>query len=198
MCNVEKHENEVFDHVYTCPDQTRGQFYRGRTWLSLLDGSTGHAINTIPIRSDWTNEETFDIPYRIARYYYAVDDPVDEHGEGQPRILVLKDYNGDGDALEFTLFEADSCTLVKTGLFGYSKSKDSVIQYPIHLVQREGTAVTIRDSPWLDHFMLRKPISPGVWRWQYQYHVGGLTHFDIRYDPVREAFEGQVTIDPAQ
>jgi hypothetical protein len=28
------------------------------------------------------------IAYRIAKYYYAVDDPIDKHGEGKPRILV--------------------------------------------------------------------------------------------------------------
>lgn len=198
MCQVEKHEDEVIDHVYTCPDQTRGHYYRGRTWLSLIDATTGLPINTIPIRSDWENEDTFDIPYRIARRYYAVDGPTDKHDEGKPTILSLKDYNGDGEALEFALFEVENCTLVKTSLFGYSKAKDRAIQYPIHLIQTEGTGVTIRDSPWLDHFMLQKPIRPGVWKWEYQYHVGGLTHFDIHYDPAREAFEGQVKIDPAR
>lgn len=71
-----------------------------------------------------------------------------------------------------------------------------MIQYPIHIVQREGSAETIRDSPWLDRFMLQKPIRPGYWRWQYQYHVGGLTHYEIRYDPVKEMFEGEIVIDP--
>jgi hypothetical protein len=198
MCNVEKHDTEVYDDVYTCPDQTRGHFYRGRTWLSLIDGRTMRVVNTIPIHSDWENEDTFDIPYWIARYFYAVDDPIDKHGEGKPRILSLKDYNGDSEALEFALFEAENCTLVKTSLFGYSRATDKVIQFPIHLIQREGTTVTVRDSPWLDHFMLQKPVSPGVWKWQHQYHVGGLTHFDIRYDPAREAFEGQVAIDPGR
>jgi hypothetical protein len=58
-----------------------------------------------------------------------------------------------------------------------SKSRDRVIQYPIHLVQGEGTTVIERNSPWLDHLMLEKPIAPGRWKWQYQYHVGGLRHY---------------------
>jgi hypothetical protein len=196
MCDPQKHEDEIVDNVYTCPDQTRGHFYRGQTRLSVIDEKTKRVLNTIPILSDWENETTFDIPYRIARYFYAVNDHVDRYGEGKPRILSLKDHNGDGDALEFAVFEADSCTIVKTSLFGYSKASDRVLQYPIRLIHREGTTVTVRDSPWLDHFMLQKPVSPGRWKWQQQYHVGGLTHFDIRYDPATEAFDGDVITDP--
>jgi hypothetical protein len=71
-----------------------------------------------------------------------------------------------------------------------------VIQYPIHLVQREGTAVIERNSPWLDHLMLEKPIAPGRWKWQYQYHVGGLTHYAVKYNPSKEMFDGEILIDP--
>ncbi len=161
MCQAEKHENEVYDDVYSCPDQTRGNFYRGRTWLSLIDAKTALAINTIPIRSDWENEDTFDIPYRIAKYYYAVNGPLDKHHEGKPRILSLKDYNGDGQALEFALYEAENCTLVKTSLFGYSQAKDRVIQYPIHLIQTEGTTVTIRDSAMAGSFYVKEAHQAG-------------------------------------
>ena len=196
MCEPQKYEDEVYDNVYTCPDQTRGHFYRGQTSLSLIDEKTKRVLNTIPILSDWASETTFDVPYRTARYFYAVNGPVDKYGEGRPQILSLKDYNGDGDASEFALFEAENCTLVKTSLFGYSRAQDRVIQYPIHLVERDGATLTVRNSPWLDHFMLQKPVSPGHWKWQYQYHTGGLTHFDIRYDRAKEAFEGEVVIDP--
>lgn len=195
MCSPVKHEDEIYDHLYTCPDYTRGHFYQGETWLSLIDQKTTHVINTIPIHSDWTNEKTFDIPYRIQRFFYAVQGPLNKYGEGKPKILSLKDYNGDGEALEFALFEAENCTIVKTSLYGYSRSRDRVIQYPLHLVEREGATVTVRDSPWLDRFMLQKPVGPGHWRWQYQYHVGGLTHFDIHYDRDKEMFEGEIDID---
>ncbi len=195
MCGAEKHEDEIVDDHYTCPDQTRGHFYRGQTWLSLIDEATGRIVNTISIRSDWENETTFDIPYRIGRYFYSVPSRLDTHGEGKPKILRLKDYNGDGDALEFVLFEAENCTIVKTSLFGYSRRKDRVMQYPIRLSQREGTKTEVRNSPWLDRFMLQKPVSPGHWEWKYQYHAGGLTHFDVRYNKSIEAFEGEITID---
>ena len=139
---------------------------------------------------------TFDVPYKIARFFYHVEGPLDKNGEGKPRIMWLRDYNGDGDSLEFALFAANNCTIVETTLFGYSKLQDRVLQYPIHLVQREGATVTKRDSPWLDHLLLEKPIRPGFWQWQSQYHQGGLTHFEVRYDPSKEVFEGEIVIDP--
>ena len=52
MCDPRKYEDEVYDNVYTCPDQTRGRFYRGQTWLSLIDEKTKQVLNTIPILSD--------------------------------------------------------------------------------------------------------------------------------------------------
>src|SRR5260221_4841482 len=79
---------------------------------------------------------------------------------------------------------------------GTASRKDRVIQYPIHLVQREGSTVTERNSPWLDHLLLQKPVSPGLWKWQYQYHAGGLTHYEIRYNSSHEMFEGEIVIDP--
>ncbi len=145
---------------------------------------------------DWPYEQTLDLPYKIARFFYRVDGPLNRDGEGTPRILWLRDYNGDGEALEFALFNAHNCTIVNTTLLGYSKARDRVIQYPVHLVQHEGTKVTARDSPWLDHFMLQKPVAPRLWKWQYQYHVGGLTHYQITYNPAKEMFEGEIVIDP--
>jgi hypothetical protein len=143
MCDVERHDREVVDHVFTCPDQTRGRFYRGRARLSLIDASTGTPINTIPVRSDCENQNTFDIPYRIARFFYAVGGPINKYGKATYNPL-LRGYNVDGDPLEFVLFDANSCTIVKTSLFGYSKTRDQVLQYPIRLIQREGAA-TIRN-----------------------------------------------------
>ncbi len=198
MCGAEKHDNDFDPQAYTCPDQTTGHFYRGRTHVSLVDSQEGHVINTVPVLSSWLNEQTFDIPYNIGRFFYRVEGPLNKNGEGKPKILWLKDYNGDGEALEFALFNANNCTIVETTLFGYSKSQDRVIHYPIHLVQREESTVTERNSPWLDHLLLQKPVSPGLWKWQYQYHEGGLTHYEVRYNLSKEMFEGEVIIDPEQ
>jgi hypothetical protein len=198
MCGAEKHDHDFDPEAYTCPDQTTGHFYRGRTQVSLVDAKDNRVINTIPVFSHWPNEQTFDVPYKIARFFYRVDGPWNKNGEGTPKILWLKDYNGDGEALEFALFSADNCTIVETTLFGYSRQQDRVIQYPIHLIQREGSKIDELNSPWLDQLFLQKPVSPGHWKWQYQYHVGGLTHFEVRYDRTKEMFEGEIVIDPVR
>ena len=196
MCGAEKHERDFDPQTYTCPDQTTGHFYRGLTRVSLIDSQLNRVINTVPVLTHWSNEPTFDVPYKIPPFFYHVEGRRNRNGEGRPRLLWLRDYNGDGKALEFALFDANNCTIVETTLFGYSRTQDRVIQYPIHLVQREGATVSERDSPWLDHLMLEKPVAPGHWKWQRQYHAGGLTHYDVRYNPAKEIFEGEIVIDP--
>jgi len=195
MCNADAHESDFDPEAYTCPDQTMGHYYQGRTFVSLIDLQNSRVINTVAVVGEWSQEQTFYVPYKIRGYFYHVDGPLDKNNEGKPKLLWLKEYNGDGEALEFALFDAYNCTIVETTLFGYSKSRDRVIQYPIHLIQHEGATVTVRDSPWLDRFMLQKPIKPGLWKWQYQYHKGGLTHFELRFNAAKEMFEGEVVID---
>ena len=138
MCGAEKHESDFEPEAYSCPDQTTGHFYRGRTHVSLVDLNGGRVINTVPVLTSWSDSGTFDVPYKIARFFYHVGGPLDKNGEGKPRIMWLRDYNGDGESLEFALFDANNCTIVETTLFGYSKLQDRVLQYPIHLVQRCG------------------------------------------------------------
>jgi hypothetical protein len=43
--------------------------------------------------------------------------------------MCLRDHNGDGDALEFALFDAPACMGLETTLVGYSRARDKVIQY---------------------------------------------------------------------
>ena len=56
-----------------------------------------------------------------------VEGPVREGVEARPTILWLKDYNGDGKAFEFALFEAEACMGLQTTLIGYSEKQDRVI-----------------------------------------------------------------------
>src|SRR5262249_2568545 len=76
--------------VYTCPDYTRGWYFRGPTRVSLVDTSQNTVLNTIEIRvalnKGWLDE--FDIPYRIQPWYYRVEPPL-RAGEGKPIILDL-------------------------------------------------------------------------------------------------------------
>lgn len=177
---------------YTCPDDTRGWFYRGPTRVSLADTSINKIVNTVEIKiqliEGW--EDQFDIPYRIQPKYYRVDPPL-RAGEGKPVIMDLKDYNGDGQALEFAVFNAESCSVVATQLIGYSQRQDRVIQYPIDL---KGEWYVGRDPTlfWLDGFLLEKPTREGVWKYSRHYNSGTTATFEIRYDAVSERFGGTV------
>jgi hypothetical protein len=70
-------------------------------------------INTIPVRSDCENQDTFDIPYRIARFFYAVGGPINKYGEGNLQSFCSGAITGTATPLEFVLFDANSCTIVK-------------------------------------------------------------------------------------
>ncbi len=146
MCGAEKHEDDFDPEVYTCPDQTTGHFYQGVTRVSLVDPRNNQVINTVPVLSSETSRSTFDIPYKIHGGFYHVEGPLNEYGEGKPRLLWLRDYIGVGAALQFAFFNAFNCTIVETTLFGYSKSRDRLVNYPIHLTERDGASVTHRDN----------------------------------------------------
>jgi hypothetical protein len=180
---------------YMCPEETRGSFYRGPTRVSLVDTATRKVMSTVEIRVDSASGtlDEFDIPYWIQPTYYRVDPPL-RVGEGKPVIMDLRDYNGDGKALEFAIFEALSCSLINTQLIGYSARRDQVLQYEIRLKgeKSEGNRTNTHAQIWLDRFLLQRPIRPGVWRYTIAYHSGDVGTFEIRYDQVQECFVGTV------
>jgi hypothetical protein len=99
------------DDPYTCPDETRGSYYSGPTRVSLTDSSTSKPIQTLKVvgPSEEGNDEV-DLPYAIRKgYYYLVESKASASVEVKPTIMWLKDYNGDGKALEFAIFDAAAC-----------------------------------------------------------------------------------------
>ncbi|SRR5712691_5006913 len=113
-----KHPRELSpDEPYTCPEETRGSYYTGRTRVSLVDTQSRRIINTVRVRQEYiTGADTFDIPYQIHSGSYYHVGGVPEGQEGKPTIMQLKDYNGDGKALEFALFDALFCMRLQTTL----------------------------------------------------------------------------------
>jgi hypothetical protein len=202
MVNPKKNANGYArDDVYTCPDYTRGSYYSGPTRVSLINSAANSAtsaiINTLSVKED--KEETFDLPYAIRKgYYYQVGTPVRNGIEAKPTIIWLKDYNGDGKALEFALFDAQACMGLDTTLIGYSEKQDRVVQYPIHLEVVEGAKHSSTDSFWADYLFNKKPVRPGFWKYEIDYRgrAGSLDKWEVRYNPERERFEGKLIIQP--
>jgi hypothetical protein len=193
MQDPSKHPSELGpDDIYTCPDQTRGSYYSGRANVSLVNTSNTLVINTLEIKGvdiDGPNTEV-DLPYMIrAGYYYSVPGG-SSNVERKPRIMSLKDYNGDRFSHEFALFNAEACMGRDTTLIGYSIRRDKVIQYPITISDAEGK----RTVYWLDYLFSKKPISAGRWRYDIDYRGRGgtLDRFEVRFNDQNESFTATI------
>ena len=194
MVRPEKHPRDAAGDLYTCPEETRGSFFSGPTRVSLLDLDRGQVINTIKIRQEYFDgADTFDLPFKIhAGSYYQV--PGAAVGkEGRPKLIWLRDYNGDGKALEFALFDAEFCMGLASTLIGYSERQDRVIQYRIHLRGKGGGQRTRSVSHWCDYLFSLKPCAPGYWKYEVDYRGrgGALDQYEIRYHAEAERFEGR-------
>jgi hypothetical protein len=182
------------DDLYTCPEYTRGSHYTGPTRVSLVDPQAKKIINTIKILN-YEGDDTFDIPYRIESglYYHVAGVPKGK--EGKPTIMWLKDYNGDGQAWEFALFDAIACMGLPTTLIGYSEAQDRVIQYPVELTITSGKKKSTRVAPWVDYLFSQPPGKPGFWKYAIDYRgrAGTLDSYEVRYLPQEEKFTGRLT-----
>jgi hypothetical protein len=200
MMNPKKNPRDTPDEPYTCPEETRGHYYSGPLRVSLVNTKTRELINTLRVTQDYMEGlDSFDIPYRIHNGYYHVPG-VRKGQEGVPVIMRLKDYNGDGRAQEFALFDALACMGLPTTLVGYSESKDRVIQYPVSVRVFEGAKVSERITYWPDYLFSRSAIRPGYWKYEIDYRgrAGSLDKWEIRYHRRRERFEGRVTYIPGE
>ncbi|MEW6737769.1 MAG: hypothetical protein AB1489_41195 [Acidobacteriota bacterium] len=194
MHNPEKQAIDPTD-PYTCPDETRGDHYEGPTRVSLFNTKDEKIVNTIEVKCDILKEEedTFHIPYKIHSDLYYQVKGVTKGKAGKPTIMSLKDYNGDGKAVEFVLFDKINCMTLLTSLIGYSETQDKVIQYPIVLDVEDNGKIEHQVSFWEDGLFNEKPVKPGYWKYDLDYRGRGgvLVKYEIRYNKDKEIFEGR-------
>jgi hypothetical protein len=196
MVRPTKHPRETPDDPYTCPEFTRGSYYSGATRVSLVDPQTRRVINTVKISQE-TGEgaNEFDIPYNIRPDYYYHVEKAPRETEGKPTIMWLRDYNGDGKAWEFALFDAQACMGLATTLIGYSERQDKVIQYQTHLVVNDSKRKRSTTTEyWTDYLFSEKRASPDSWKYEIDYRGrgGSLDKYEIHYDKQAERFEGKL------
>lgn len=194
MLRPKKYPRTEDVEFYTCPEETRGSFYRGPVRVSLVDTAARRVVNTLKVLLD--GEDEFDLPYRIhAGGYYHVEG-VTGAREGRPTIVWLRDINGDGRAEEFALYDAEACMGLGTALFGYSEKQDRVIQYPLSLAVTDSKGQKSTELlDWADYLFAKAPMSPGRWKYEIDYRGrgGSLDSYDVRYNPAAERFEGTLT-----
>ena len=139
--------------------------------------------------------DEFDTPYRIrSDYYYHVEGAAKET-EGKPTVMWLRDYNGDGKAWEFALFDAQACMGLATTLLGYSERQDKVIQYEVRLaVTNSKRKRSVTTELWTDYLFSKKPASSGSWKYEIDYRGrgGSLDKYEIHYNKKAERFEGEL------
>ena len=181
--------DEAEPYAPSCPDATRGCHYSGPTRISLIDTRAARLINTISVSNPDTGEDRFDVPYLIENDGpYLVPGP---KKYGKPRLLRFRDLNGDGSALEFALFDAQSCSDMYIATFGYSRKQDRLLQYLFRLADADDPASDPFVSDWIENFAFQHPVSRFTWHWKVV-HPGGEEEYDVRYDPSLEQFEGTV------
>jgi hypothetical protein len=194
MMRPKKNPRETPGEQYTCPEETRGSFYSGPARVSLAQLKPYRIINTIELIPEYIEEDELELPYRIHKGSYYHVEGVAEGEEGTPTLMQLKDYNGDGKAHEFALFDALACMGLQTTLIGYSESQDKVIQYLIRLKVLAGKGQTVEDKLWVDYLFSQKPVRPGHWKFEIDYRGRGgtLNQYEISYNKQAERFEGQL------
>jgi hypothetical protein len=193
MVRPTKHPRDTPGDPYACPGYTRGSYYSGATRVSLVDSQTNKVINTVKIVQEDADE--FDLPYHIRSDFYYRVEGVPKETEGKPTIMSLKDYNGDGKAWEFALFDAQACMGLATTLIGYSERQDKVIQYQTHLAMTDSKGKrSTSTEPWTDYLFSKKPASPGNWKYEIDYRGrgGSLDKYDVHYNKQAERFEGKL------
>jgi hypothetical protein len=195
MTHAKKVPRDTPGEPYMCPEETRGSYYSGPTRVSLVNNRTHKVINTVSVKPEGPGaEDEFDLPYKIhiGPYYKVLDGSKGQ--ERRPDLMWLGDYNGDGKALEFALFDAVACMGLQTTLIGYSEFQDKVVQYPIRLIVVEGKKRRIAISNWIDYQFSKPALRPGYWKYEIDYRGRGgtLDKYEIHYNKRRERFEGTV------
>ena len=117
------------DEWYTCPAESTGHgFVCGAIRFVLLDPQHNTVLDTLPdqvfeeYRPAWCHE----LPFSICRGYTYRSDGTRER-EGQARVLTFSDFDHDGLAAEFPLFEyGGSCGFNAAALVGYDARQDAL------------------------------------------------------------------------
>ncbi len=172
-----------------CAESVYGDHWQGPTRLSLVDYREKKIINTITISNpaeDWAHPKGFNLPFYVSNEFYFVPKP-NEHREGIPKILNLKDLTGEGVAGQFVLHDYVACAISLTAVFGYSPSKDKATQFPDEVVEKGKSNQAIN---WLAHTFSEKAIRPGYWdhTWWPGHGSGSAIRERVRFDRLRHLF----------
>lgn len=191
MTHATRNPVDLLDGTYTCPDQTRGSYWRGTAFVSVVDESARRVLRTTALRGD--DSADVDLPYRIRPgLYYRTHGAPDANGEAVAVVMHLVDATGDGRRLEFVLYDAVGCMPIMTSLVGYEPATDEVVQYQVQVTVDDGGRKSVETGEWWDYLFVKKPVAPGHWRYTIDYsgRGGSVDSYDLQYDAPRRMFVG--------
>jgi hypothetical protein len=178
------------DWAESCPGSTRGCYFSGPTRLSLVDPVARRLINTVAVSDPWNGADSLDLPRKLFS-----PGPYHRTRSGQPILLWLHDYNGDGRRAEFALFDALSCSDLFTALFGYDEDRDRLVWYSVH--SRMAGSEQAEETSWPETLFAHKPTRPGVWRYRLAWPGDEPPRTcETRYVPSLKVFEEVCRMEP--
>jgi TPR repeat protein len=186
--------------------------------LSLFDSARGQLLNTVKIvlpaqyPEDDNNpmhlrifpsphvrvaaaEDIFLLPFLVTSPSYYSIPQLNSKKEGKPVILTLRDLTGQGVAAAFVLFAYQACGIASTSVIGYSQQSDTVVQYPVEVVQSGQEPII---GIWVEQIFGWDPVRPGHWdfTWDPGHAAKAKFHEQVSFDPVRQLFVDKHESDP--
>ncbi|HTF81880.1 MAG TPA: hypothetical protein VL947_09150 [Cytophagales bacterium] len=202
---------------YTCPEYAHGKAYlSGKAYVSLVNAQDS-LMNTVKIRSAMhvlstdtlkmskikTTVHLYPVSLPLSSLkklkgygtmggLYHADNATDS-SDGPAQILYLKDYNLDGKALEFAIYENTSCASTLSSLYGYSPRQDRIIAFPLEYhVTHEAPQHQVEEhvGSFIERLFLQTPSKyPITFSMDYRGRGGMIEHYKVDYDKDCETFE---------
>ena len=213
-------ENERIDWIYKI--QGSGNF-SGKLRLSLIDNVRHRIINTIAVRyfserhkhdTLTYSEELLDWPFAILSkehiqnynyelLYYSNGSSAERDGEAE--VMHFRDFNGDGKAYEFALFRQDYSFSFFSALCGYCETSDSLkwygwdLQYHYNTAYIKDTIVKVKQY-WIDYAAYLNFDMQGHLNFirDYTGRMGNRYDYRLRYDPLKDAYSGDVHVTDSE
>lgn len=202
---------------YDCSTVATGKgYFTGDLHFSLLDEEL-RLVNTVAVHSEyysWQRNDTvfYEMTGKSLSYPFSVANPKKQWHpgglyyfvrggtkttDGSAEVLHLVDFNADGKAHEFFLFDKMGCAATSSTLIGYDEATDRLKWYEWDLQvlasgSRGQDTLHREQTAWMDHVLEFRFDKQGRLRFEMDYRgrSGPYLRYELRYDRERDAYGG--------
>ena len=203
LIHLHTYEYSVYEG---CPAVTSGNgYFTGRLHFTLVNTQTRQKMNTLDIKpSGYTDTLCLGYPFCIAnpknsdadRLVYSATGGT-KNTDGFADIIHLFDFNRDGKAYEFALFEAEDCATMLSTLISYNEAQDRLIWHEWDLTvkyqDKDYKDVTEQQKTyWMDHTMRTTFGKDGTLNYYISYmgRGGDLDKYYLKFDKNTDTYSG--------